>query len=148
MDKSGNEMTIIGANAKLTGELHHDGAAQVLGVFEGRIVVTGQVHVGDTASCRGTIEADQVLIDGEVDGDVVAHQRLQLTATARVVGDLVARTLIVEEGASFVGHCKVSSGELTEKAAPVEVSRVTLDDIRQNGTSEPKPERRVVASKD
>jgi cytoskeletal protein CcmA (bactofilin family) len=143
MDKSGNEMTIIGANAKLTGELHHDGAAQVLGVFEGKIVVTGQVHIGDTASCRGTIEADQVLIDGEVEGDVLAHQRLQLTSSARVVGDLVARTLIVEEGASFVGHCKVSSGELVEKAS-VTTSKVSLDDLRKNGTSEPKPERRTV----
>lgn len=148
MEKTGNEMTIIGANAKLTGELHHDGAAQVLGVFEGRIVATGQVHVGESASCRGTIEADQVLIDGEVEGDVLAHQRLQLTATARVVGDLVARTLIVEEGASFVGHCKVSSGELSDKKPAVEVSRIGLDDVRQNGIGELKSERRAVSTSD
>lgn len=137
MNKGGSDMTIIGPTAKVSGDLHHDGPAQVLGGFEGKIYATGQVHIAQSAVCRGTIEAEQVIVDGDVEGDITARQRLQLTATARVVGDLVARTLIVEEGASFVGNCRVSSSSKQQhmvaqphrgEPAVIEVSKVRLDD--------------------
>lgn len=109
MESKEGQTTIVAPTAQFNGELRYDGAAQVLGSFEGRIVATGEVHVGEGAVCKATIEADTVLVDGEVEGDITARQRLKLTSTARVVGDLISRTLTVEEGASFVGHCKVSA---------------------------------------
>src|SRR5204863_1119835 len=42
-----------------------------------------------------------------VEGNVTARERIQLNTKARVMGDLVANTLVVADGASFVGHCRV-----------------------------------------
>ena len=46
-------------------------------------------------------------MDGSVQGPLFARDRLTLTKNAQVQGDLTAGTLVVSEGASFVGHCNV-----------------------------------------
>lgn len=102
-----NQITIIGRDAKIKGELSFDASAKILGTFEGKIIAKGEVIIGETATCRATVEAGNVIIDGPLEGDVIARDRLQLTAKAKVKGDITAGSLSVVEGASFVGHCKV-----------------------------------------
>jgi cytoskeletal protein CcmA (bactofilin family) len=102
-----NQITIIGRDAKIKGELSFDASAKILGTFEGKIIAKGEVVIGETATCRATVEAGNVIIDGPLEGDVIARDRLQLTAKAKVKGDITAGSLSVVEGASFVGHCKV-----------------------------------------
>ena len=102
-----NQITIIGRDAKVKGELSFDASAKILGTFEGKIIAKGEVVIGETATCRATVEASNVIIDGPLEGDVIARDRLQLTAKAKVKGDITAGSLSVVEGASFVGHCKV-----------------------------------------
>lgn len=107
MADNDNQITIIGRDAKIKGELSFDASAKILGTFEGKIIAKGEVVIGETATCRATVEAGNVIIDGPLEGDVIARDRLQLTAKARVKGDITAGSLSVVEGASFVGHCKV-----------------------------------------
>ncbi|HEX8875945.1 MAG TPA: polymer-forming cytoskeletal protein [Phycisphaerales bacterium] len=102
-----NQVTIIGRDAKIKGELSFDASAKILGTFEGKIIAKGEVIIGETATCRATVEAGNVIVDGPLEGDVIARDRLQLTAKAKVKGDITAGSLSVIEGASFVGHCKV-----------------------------------------
>ncbi|MBY0113398.1 MAG: polymer-forming cytoskeletal protein [Phycisphaerales bacterium] len=102
-----HQVTIIGRDAKIKGELSFDASAKILGTFEGKIIAKGEVIIGETATCRATVEAGNVIVDGPLEGDVIARDRLQLTAKAKVKGDITAGSLSVIEGASFVGHCKV-----------------------------------------
>lgn len=102
-----NQVTIIGRDAKIKGELSFDASAKILGTFEGKIIAKGEVVIGETATCRATVEAGNVIVDGPLEGDVIARDRLQLTAKAKFKGDITAGSLSVVEGASFVGHCKV-----------------------------------------
>jgi len=99
--------TVIGPDACITGEMHFEGSARILGTFEGRLTSKGEVQVGEGATCRASIEAARIIIDGLVEGDVVATDRVQLSTHARLVGDLVAGALVVAEGASFSGRCRV-----------------------------------------
>lgn len=107
MADNDNQITIIGRDAKIKGELSFDASAKILGTFEGKIIAKGEVVIGETATCRATVEAGNVIVDGPLEGDVIARDRLQLTAKAKVKGDITAGSLSVVEGASFVGHCKV-----------------------------------------
>lgn len=101
------QITIIGKDAKIKGELSFENSAKILGGFEGKIIAKGEVVIGETATCRASIEASTVIVDGPIEGDIVARDRIELTGRAKVKGDLVAGSLSVIEGASFVGHCKV-----------------------------------------
>jgi cytoskeletal protein CcmA (bactofilin family) len=107
MAESEVQVTVIGRDAKFKGEMSFDHSARILGQFEGKIIAGGEVHVSDGALCKASIDARTVVIDGVVEGDVLARERLQLTSKAKVKGDINAAAFVVQEGASFTGQCRV-----------------------------------------
>jgi cytoskeletal protein CcmA (bactofilin family) len=107
MPEHTNQTTIIGADTKIKGEMSFDGSARLLGSFEGTITAKGELHVADGASCKAVIEAGKVTVDGLIEGNVTARDKIELTARARIKGDLIASKLLVAEGASFTGHVTV-----------------------------------------
>jgi len=102
-----NQMTVIGPDTHIKGDMTFDGTAKILGSFEGTIAAKGELQIAESAKCKAAVEAGKVLVDGSVEGNLTARDRVELTAKARVKGDLVTSRLVVAEGASFVGHCTV-----------------------------------------
>lgn len=121
------QTTVIGRDAKIKGEMSFEQSARILGTFEGKIIAKGDVQVGEGAVCRASVEATTVMVDGLIEGDVLARDRVELTAKARVKGDLCAGALVVADGASFIGHCRVgpdathAEHPAAAPAAPAEV---------------------------
>jgi len=113
------ELTVIGADTRIKGEMFFEKSARILGQFEGKITAQGEVQIGNGANCNAAVEAEQIIVDGSVQGPLFARDRLTLTANAQVQGDLTAGTLVVAEGASFVGHCNVGprANEMTGNEA-------------------------------
>ena len=105
--QSSPELTVIGTDTRIKGEMFFEKSAKILGGFEGKITAQGEVQISSGAQCNAAIEAQSVIVDGQVTGPIVAHGQLTLTANAQVQGDLTAGTLVVAQGASFVGHCNV-----------------------------------------
>lgn len=101
--------TVIGPDTHIKGEMVFDSTARILGTFEGRVVAKGEIQIGEGATCKAAVEGATVVVDGLIEGDVTARERVQLNAKARVMGDIVANTLVVAEGASFSGHCRVGA---------------------------------------
>ncbi|MEO1512295.1 MAG: polymer-forming cytoskeletal protein, partial [Planctomycetota bacterium] len=115
MATTNSNLTVIGPDTKIKGEMEFDKGARILGRFDGRIASKGEVQIGETAVCEADIEADKVVIDGTVRGNLQAGSLLTLNAQAAVHGDIKAGTLVVAEGASFVGQ--VAVGPAAEKLA-------------------------------
>lgn len=89
-----SDLTVVG-NLKTTGDI------QVEGVVEGDI----RAHlltVGESATIRGEIIADDIVINGRVIGRV-RGLKVRLTSTARVEGDIIHKTIAIESGAHFEG---------------------------------------------
>jgi cytoskeletal protein CcmA (bactofilin family) len=107
MADSTNHTTVIGPDTHIKGDMTFDGTAKILGSFEGTIAAKGELQIAESAKCKAAVEAGKVLVDGSVEGNLTARDRVELTAKARVKGDLVTTRLVVAEGASFVGHCTV-----------------------------------------
>ena len=116
------ELTVIGADTRIKGEMFFEKSARILGHFEGKITAQGEVQIGNGANCNAAVEAEQIIVDGSVQGPLFARDRLTLTANAQVQGDLTAGTLVVSEGASFVGHCNVGP----------RANEMTGNEMRQN----------------
>lgn len=133
------QITIIGKDAKIKGELSFENSAKILGGFEGKIFAKGEVIIGESALCRATVEAGTVIVDGPIEGDIIARDRIQLTPKAKVKGDIVAASLSVGEGASFVGHCRVGPdavklSEESDTTVEVKSNRVSRT-LGTNGTA-------------
>ena len=131
------EITVIGPDTKIKGEMFFEKSARILGSFEGKITAQGEVQVGAGAQCNAAVEAERVIVDGRVSGPITARDRLTLTANAQVQGDLTAGTLVVAEGASFVVHCNVG---------PHAADLGKTNPQRQAVHSEPKPAAPVLAA--
>ena len=104
-----NTTTVIGPDTHIKGEMVFDSTARILGTFEGRVIAKGEIQIGEGAACKAAIEGGVVIVDGLIEGDVQARERVQLNAKARVIGDIISATLVVAEGASFTGHCRVGA---------------------------------------
>lgn len=97
--------TIIGDNSKIEGVLTASESTRIDGLLEGKIISKSSVIVGEHGVVRGDISAIEILVAGTVYGNLTAEERIELTETGRVLGDLVTKTLVIDEGASFKGSC-------------------------------------------
>jgi cytoskeletal protein CcmA (bactofilin family) len=113
------QTTIIGPDTHIKGDMTFDGTARLLGSFEGTITAKGELQIAQGATCKAAVDAAKVTVDGDVDGNVTARDRVELTSKAKMKGDVVALRLVVAEGASFVGHCTVGP-EATKGLKPAE----------------------------
>ncbi len=106
--------TVLGKEAGFEGTLETAGGIRIDGQFKGTVRASGDVIIGENARAVAKLSGRNVLIAGEVHGQVEASGKLELTMTGKLFGDLRAAKLYVEEGAVFHGECKT----ITE-AAPV-----------------------------
>lgn len=111
MAQNNSELTVIGRDTRIKGEMFFESGAHILGTFEGKISSAGEVQIGTGANCQASIEAARVTVDGNITGDITASELLTLNADAHIQGDITAGKLIVSEGATFVGHCRVGAGQ-------------------------------------
>jgi cytoskeletal protein CcmA (bactofilin family) len=96
---------LIGEGCQIEGRCVLTGTVMLDGTFKGEIVCTDTLVVGEHASVSATIRSATVIVNGLVRGDVEATGRIELAKTGRVVGDLRAPVIVLEEGASLEGHC-------------------------------------------
>ncbi len=108
MAEPNNEFpTILGADAVFKGELRFEKGMRLLGKFEGQINSEGQMVVAEGAALTGDAKAGTIKIEGQVKGNLQAATKIQLSASARLEGDLQTQRLEVAEGAVLIGRCVV-----------------------------------------
>ena len=106
-DSSQEFGTIIGADANFKGELQFDSAAKLLGKFEGTINSKGRIYVADGSTCKATVKAKEISVEGHVEGNVEAADRVEIRNKGAITGDITASRMIMAEGASIDGHCRI-----------------------------------------
>jgi len=78
--------------------------------FQGSIVTDGVLVIGEAAKVEAEISCGTVVVEGEVIGNVVASQAVELHATARLRGDVESPTFAIERGAVFEGSSRRPGG--------------------------------------
>lgn len=141
MAETTNQTTIIGVDTHIKGEMSFDNNARILGSFEGQINAKGELQVAEGAKCKATIEAGAILVDGVIEGNVTARDRVQLNPKARVSGDLVATKLVVADGAAFTGHCRVGPDAMKNAGQKSTVAEAKPQNSQQ-ASKQPEPARR------
>lgn len=101
--------TIIGPDAKFKGDLVFDKSVKILGGFEGSISTNGSLVVAGEGIVQADVEAGTIAVEGQINGNVMAKDLVELKKTARLQGDLKCERLVVVDGARFVGHCDVGN---------------------------------------
>ena len=104
--KEGRLSGYVGNGTVLTGETSFQAMLRIDGHLTGRISSeSGTLIVGATGRVDANVAVAQAIISGTVNGDIVATEKLELTRTARVIGNVQAPRLVIDDGAIFEGGC-------------------------------------------
>jgi cytoskeletal protein CcmA (bactofilin family) len=106
---SESNVTNITPDVEIKGTIKFSNLLKMNGKFEGDLITTeGDVIVGKTGVVKANIKVKNAIIEGKVDGNVTATEKIELKEKAQLTGDLKARKLSIEEGVLFVGKCNVN----------------------------------------
>lgn len=98
----------VAAGPELTGELHFKDMLRVNGHIACKVSSQkGTLIIDGSALVDGDIEVGAVVISGRVNGDVIAHERVELGAAAVINGNISTRILTMKPGAIFQGDCRM-----------------------------------------
>ena len=97
----------LGADTEFEGKLSFKGAVRIDGRFKGEILADGTLIVGETASLECNIQVSQIIISGEVRGNITASDRIEIRAPAKVFGNIETPVLVIAEGVVFEGNCSM-----------------------------------------
>jgi cytoskeletal protein CcmA (bactofilin family) len=93
---------------ELDGEVRFAGMLRVNGHVAGKLLSEkGTLIVDVEALVDADIDVAVAIIDGTVNGDVVARERLELGLKAKINGNIWTRSLKIKPGAIFEGECKI-----------------------------------------
>lgn len=112
--------TLIGNKSKIEGMLFASEATRLDGELQGKVISESTVIIGEGGVVKGDIKAVEILVAGTVYGNLWAEQRIEITETGRVRGDLFTKTLVIGEGASFRGNCNM---EMSDENLAIEEDR-------------------------
>jgi cytoskeletal protein CcmA (bactofilin family) len=97
----------IGKGTKISGKLNFRAPARIDGEAEGEI--TGdEIMIAEGAVVNARIAAARITVAGQVLGEIIARERLELLPSARLKCTITTASLVLNEGAQFEGDCKMT----------------------------------------
>ncbi len=108
----------LGAGTTYEGKLSFQGSVRIDGHFYGEIESEGTLVVGRDALVQGRLRVGQLIVSGNLQGNVHVTTRSVFSKQARFSGTLETPVLLVEEGAEVRG--RINSDEDMEESEKAE----------------------------
>jgi cytoskeletal protein CcmA (bactofilin family) len=106
----------LGKDTEFEGRFSFTGAVRIDGKFSGEIDSSGTLIVGESAKITSQIHVADMIISGEVNGDIFAENKIEINVPGKLFGNIQTPKLVIEEGVVFEGNCKMKDvGKPTKK---------------------------------
>jgi len=103
-----SEMTLISKSVAIKGEVSCDEDLYIDGQVEGTIDPKGyRLTIGPNGRVKANITARAVVVQGRLEGNIHASDRVDLKQSATVVGDIVTQLISIDEGVTLTGRVNV-----------------------------------------
>jgi cytoskeletal protein CcmA (bactofilin family) len=109
-------LALLGSTIVVKGEITSDEDLQIDGRVEGPVSLRGnRLTVGRSGQLNSEVTAREVIVYGNVSGNLRARDRVEIKKDGRVIGDIATARISIEDGAYFKGHIEI---EHTQSSAP------------------------------
>jgi cytoskeletal protein CcmA (bactofilin family) len=105
--KASGSTSLLSKKVNIVGDIQGNEDLHVEGRFKGSIKITGNIFVGQTGMVEADIEADNIVIQGKIHGNVLARRQLEIQSRGELIGDCSAQSIDIKEGAIFEGRSKM-----------------------------------------
>ncbi len=96
----------------ITGEISGQGDLRLEGRFEGDLKLQGVLFIGGECSFQGKAEAENIIIEGRVEGRIKALEKIEIRAGGQVRGKIICQQIAIAEGAFLEGDVESGKGKL------------------------------------
>jgi cytoskeletal protein CcmA (bactofilin family) len=104
----GSVASRLGASLHMKGEVTGSEDLVIEGTFEGMVQLDqGNLTIGTTAKVTADIVAAEIMVFGNVKGNVRAKKRIKIEKDGSVTGDLTTPEILIEDGAVFKGSIEI-----------------------------------------
>ena len=103
--------TVIGTGVQMKGDFKASSNVELRGTVEGNFDVDGLFAVRESGRLIGNVTASDVVVEGEIEGEIAATQKLEICSTGRVQGDVQAKVVSIADGAFLQGKVQMANGE-------------------------------------
>jgi cytoskeletal protein CcmA (bactofilin family) len=93
---------------KIIGDIISESNLRIDGEVEGNVTTSAKVVIGETGVILGNLNCLEADIEGKLEGKLEIEGLLILREQAKVIGDIYTSKLHIEEGAYFLGACKMT----------------------------------------
>ncbi len=106
---SEGKVTNLTSDVEVKGTIKFGDVMRIDGKFDGELITdNGELVVGKTGIVKANVKVRNAIVEGRVDGNINASDKVELKQKAHLIGDLQAKILVIEEGVVFVGKCNVN----------------------------------------
>lgn len=131
---------MIGKTITIKGDISGEENLVIEGTVNGTVHLKGNdVTVGQSGRVTANLTANVVRIDGEVKGDIVGVEKVVITKTGKVQGNIVGPRVTLEDGAKFKGSIDMDPSSAERSAAPQAPKSVPSSGSKPMGSVEGKP---------
>jgi cytoskeletal protein CcmA (bactofilin family) len=116
-DKATGTTSLLSKEVKIEGDIQGNEDLQVDGQFKGSVKIAGNIYVGLTGIVEADVEADNIVVQGQITGNVLARKQLQIQSSGKLLGDCMAQTIDIKEGALFEGRSKMLRSSVSPAGA-------------------------------
>ncbi|MFH1350428.1 MAG: polymer-forming cytoskeletal protein [Pseudomonadota bacterium] len=114
MKKKNEINAFLGRDTEFEGKLSFSGTVRIDGHFTGKILTEGTLIVGESAIIVSEVHVGQIIINGEIRGNITAEERIEIHKPGKVFGNIQAPIVVVDEGVLFEGNCRMQRRQKTE----------------------------------
>jgi cytoskeletal protein CcmA (bactofilin family) len=104
--------TMVTAATLITGEIHGQGDVNLEGRLTGNIEIEGLLFVGEKGSFNGEATAENMIIEGRVEGQIKANAKIEIRGSGHIQGNIICQQIVIAEGAFLDGKIKTKKGKL------------------------------------
>jgi cytoskeletal protein CcmA (bactofilin family) len=115
MKKTDTMAAFIGEDTEFEGRLTFHGTVRIDGHFRGKIWADGGLIVGEGAMVEADLHISYIAISGEIRGNIVADHRVEIHPPGKVLGDIQAPTVVIDEGGIFEGTCSMQRAKQADE---------------------------------
>jgi len=117
-DSPAAPLSVLARGFRVVGTIESEGTVKIEGHLDGDIHVGRQLLIAAGGVVLGSVFADEVIVAGRVEGDIVAAVRIELQPGCDVRGDLAAPLVAVQEGGVINGHIRATRPEAGAASTP------------------------------
>ena len=102
-------INFISENSKIEGEISLDHITRVHGTLVGNVKCKpgSMLVLGESSVVEGNIEADTLIVDGYVRGNIEAQKQVRISSSGRVIGNVQAPDIDIQFGAHLEGETRM-----------------------------------------